>query len=340
MSKEKIKFGVVGQGHIGKRHAEMIRQNPDAELMAVCDPKSMSDLGLNDLKEKFYGSLTDLLKAHPEIDVVNVCSPNGLHAEHCIEVLKAGKHVVCEKPMALTKAACEEIIFTALQNNRQIFVVMQNRYSPPSQWLHEIVEKEIIGKVFFVEINCFWNRDERYYTKPHWKGTKKLDGGTLFTQFSHFVDIMYWIFGDINNIRARFENFSHKELIEFEDSGIVSFEFAKSGFGVLNYSTAVWDKNMESSVTVIGSNGSLRIGGQYMDKVEYCHIKNYQMPDLLETNPPNDYGTYKGSANNHPLVIQNVIDTLGGNNSPSTNALEGMKVVEIIERIYKSNPYV
>lgn len=340
MNKKKIKFGVVGQGHIGKRHAEMIRLNDGAELIAVADLKSKAELELESLSEKYYQNITDLLQAHSEIDVINICTPNGLHAVQCIEALRLGKHIVCEKPMALSKADCEEIIFTALQYNKQVFIVMQNRYSPPSFWLQKIVEKEIIGKVFFVEINCFWNRDEKYYTKPNWKGSKKLDGGTLFTQFSHFVDIMYWVFGDIKNINAKFENFNHKELIEFEDSGIVSFEFTKSGFGVLNYSTSIWDKNMESSLTVIGSKGSIKICGQYMDKVEYCNIKDYEMPKLPPTNLANDYGAYKGSANNHAQVIQNVIDTLAGVNSPSTNALEGLKVVEIIERIYKTNPYV
>ena len=340
MSRAKIKFGVVGQGHIGKRHAEMIRYNKDAELIAVCDEKSKSELGIDGITEKFYPSIGELINAHPEIEVINICTPNGLHASQSIEALKAGKHVVCEKPMALSKADCEEIIFTALQQNKQVFTVMQNRYSPPSIWLKEIIDNKIIGDAFIVEINCFWNRDERYYTKPHWKGTKTLDGGTLFTQFSHFIDIMYWVFGDINNIHARFKNFNHKTLTEFEDSGIVSFDFLKSGYGILNYSTSVWSKNMESSMTVVGSKGSIKIGGQYMDKVEYCHVKDYEMPNLVPTNPANDYGTYKGSANNHPQVIQNVIDTLYGNNSPSTNALEGLKVVEIIERIYKSTPNV
>ena len=340
MSIGRIKFGVVGQGHIGKRHAAMIRQNSQAELVAICDTQPKEKLGLEDVAENFYTSLDEMLQAHPEIEVVNVCSPNGLHAEHCIAAIHAGKHVVCEKPMALSKADCEKIIFTALQNHKQVFVVMQNRYSPPSMWLKEMIDQKTIGEVFMVEINCLWNRDERYYTKPHWKGTRALDGGTLFTQFSHFIDIMYWVFGDIRNIHSKFGNFNHQSLIEFEDSGIVSFEFTNAGFGILTYTTSVWDKNMESSMTVIGSKGSLKIGGQYMDKIEYCHIKDYTIPSLSPTNPANDYGTYKGSANNHPQVIQNVVDTLNGNNSPSTNALEGLKVVEIIERIYKTNPYV
>jgi UDP-N-acetyl-2-amino-2-deoxyglucuronate dehydrogenase len=340
MKDGKVIFGVIGQGHIGKRHAEMIRLNPGSELVAVCDTKSKEELGLTSIKENYYNDLPALLKNHPEIDVINVCTPNGLHAQHSIDALSAGKHVVCEKPMALSKADCEKIIFTALQYHKQVFAVMQNRYSPPSAWLKEIVEKKYIGEIFMVEVNCFWNRDERYYTKPHWKGTRALDGGTLFTQFSHFIDIMYWIFGDITNIHAKFKNYNHGDLIEFEDSGLVSFEFIQSGFGVLNYTTAVWEKNMESSITVIGSKGSVRVGGQYMDKVEYCNISDYEMPSLANTNPANDYGGYKGSANNHPQVIQNVIDTLNGINTPSTNALEGLKVVEIIERIYKTNPYV
>jgi predicted dehydrogenase len=148
MSSNKIKFGVIGQGHIGKRHAEMIRMNPDAELVAICDVKPKEELGLTNIHEKYYQSLTELLKENPQIDVVNVCTPNGLHAEQCIEVINAGKHVVCEKPMALNKADCEKIIFTALQNNKQVFAVMQNRYSPPSAWLKEIVSKNIIGDIY------------------------------------------------------------------------------------------------------------------------------------------------------------------------------------------------
>jgi UDP-N-acetyl-2-amino-2-deoxyglucuronate dehydrogenase len=318
----KIKFAVVGQGHIGKRHAEMIRANSACELVAVCDILPKEALGLNGLKEKFYSSVEEMLKNHPEAEVVNVCSPNGLHAEHSLQSLTAGKHVVIEKPMALKKEDCELLIHKALQAHKQVFCVMQNRYSPPSAWLKEIVEKKIIGDIFIVQLNCYW------------KGTQTLDGGTLFTQFSHWVDLLYWLFGDIKDVQAKFADFNHKNLTEFEDSGFVNFRFMNGGMGAINYSTSVWDKNLESSITVIGSKGSLKVGGQYMDKVEYCHIKDYTMPELLPTAPANDYGAYKGSANNHHFIISNVIDTLNGKSSMTTSALEGMKVVEIIERIY------
>ena len=190
-----------------------------------------------------------------------------------------------------------------------------------------------------VQVNCFWNRDDRYYKKGGWKGTQDLDGGTLFTQFSHFIDIMYWLFGDIENIQGKFEDFTHQESTDFEDSGIVSFDFKKGGMGCLNYSTAVWNSNLESSMTVIGSKGSIKIGGQYMNEIEYCNIKDYKIPKLAPSNPPNDYGPYKGSAANHHYIIENVVETLRGQNVATTNVLEGLKVVEIIEKIYKLRDY-
>lgn len=334
----KIKFAVIGQGHIGKRHAEMIRRNPNCELVAVCDILPKDKTGLADLKEQFHSSIEELLKKHPEIDVANICTPNGLHAEHAIQALNAGKHVVVEKPMALSKSDCEKIIHTALDQHKTVFCVMQNRYSPPSAWLKEITEKKILGDIFMVQLNCYWNRDERYYKAGNWKGTQDLDGGTLFTQFSHWIDIMYWLFGDITNIQARFADFNHKKTTDFEDSGFVSFDFVNGGMGSINYSTSVWDKNLESSLTIMGSKGSIKVGGQYMDQVEVCNIKDYSMPVLKETNPANDYGAYKGSANNHHQVIENVVNTLTGKNKIGTNALEGLKVVDIIERIYALRP--
>ncbi len=140
--------------------------------------------------------------------------------------------------------------------------------------------------------------------------------------------------GDITNIQARFEDFTHKNSTEFEDSGVVNFEFVNGGLGSINYSTAVWDANLESSILIIGEKGSIKVGGQYMNIVEYCHIQDYTMPTLPEAGPANDYGPYKGSAANHHLVIKNVVDTLKGRTTVSTNALEGLKVVDIIERIY------
>lgn len=330
----KIKFAVIGQGHIGKRHAEMIRRNPDAQLVAVCDIVSQTNLQLEHIEEYYYSDAASMINKHPEIEVVSICTPNGLHFQHAMIALKAKKNVICEKPLALTKSDCEKIIFKALKLNKHVFCVMQNRYSPPAQWLKQIVDDNIIGDIFMVQLNCFWNRDDRYYKKESWKGKQDLDGGTLFTQFSHFIDIMYWLFGDIENIQAKFNDFAHAKTTDFEDSGMVHFDFIDGGMGTINYSTAVWDSNLESSITIIGSKGSVKVGGQYMDKIEYCNIKDYTLPSLAPTNQANDYGGYKGSANNHNYIFENVVETLQGNNFITTNAMEGLKVIDIIERIY------
>jgi len=332
---QKIKFAVVGAGHIGKRHAEMIRREEEAELVAMVDVRSQDECDATQFNVPHFATIEDLFASSIEVDVINVCTPNGLHAEQSLKALEAKKHVVCEKPMGLTKDSCEKMIFKSLQVSRQVFCVMQNRYSPPSQWIKEVVESGTLGKIFMVQLNCYWNRDARYYKKDGWKGTKDLDGGTLFTQFSHFIDIMYWLFGDIDNIQGRFADFTHADSTDFEDSGFVSFDFVDGGMGSINYSTAVANQNLESSITIIGENGSVKIGGQYMNEVEVCNIADYTMPELAPTNPGNDYGAYKGSAANHNYVIKNVIDSLKGRTTATTNALEGLKVVEIIERIYK-----
>lgn len=332
------KFAVCGFGRIGKRHSKIIDEFKGSKLTGVVEAKSSLE---NELRSLNYSASfhTDLNAFFSEdrgkTDVIVIATPNGSHAPLALQALEAGYHVVIEKPMALKKNNCEKIIFKALKANRQVFVVKQNRYSPTSVWLKEIVEKGILGDIFLVQTNCYWNRDDRYYKPGDWHGTKDLDGGTLFTQFSHFVDVIYWVFGDVKNINAKLHNFNHKGMIEFEDSGAVQFEFENGGIGTINYSTSCWNQNMESSITVVGSKGSVKVGGQYMNKVEYCHVEDYEMPELAKTNPPNDYGPYKGSAANHHYIIENVVNTLNGQETITTNALEGMKVVEIIEKIYE-----
>lgn len=337
MEQEPITFAVCGYGRIGRRHAKIISEFPGAKLAALIDPDTSleNEARESGLEVPFFESLDAFLDENHAARVINICTPNGLHAGLAVKALEADRHVVIEKPMALKRSDCEAVIDASLKHNRNVFVVKQNRYSPPSRWLKEIVSENILGDIFNVQINCYWNRDDRYYEKGGWHGTADLDGGTLFTQFSHFVDIMYWVFGDIENIQARLNNFNHGHSIQFEDSGLVQFDFKKGGTGSINYSTSCWDRNMESSITVIGSNGSVKIGGQYMNEIEYCHIRDYEMPELEPTNPPNIYGPYVGSAANHHYVIENVVRTLRGEVEIKTNAMEGMKVVDIIERIYE-----
>ncbi len=324
---------MIGFGHIGARHAELIQQNLNCELLGVVELENKVPENL-----KHWLSLEDCFKALIMISepiVASICLPNGLHAQVAIECLKNRMHVLIEKPMCLSRADGERLIKCAKEFDRQIFVVKQNRYSPSVKWMKEMVETETIGKILYVGMNCFWNRDERYYKEGAWRGTLELDGGTLFTQFSHFIDILYWVFGDIKNIQAKFSNLSHGTQISFEDTGLVNFEFVKGGMGSINYTTSVWDKNLESSMIVIGEKGSFKIGGQYMNTIDYCHVANYTMPDFETNVEANQYGAFSGSAANHNFVFENVVNALQGSEPIAANANEGLMVVDIIERIYQ-----
>jgi predicted dehydrogenase len=328
---QKIKFGIVGLGHIGSRHAQCILHNDAAELTTMFDVLPVNQWRIDHVINK-SASFEELIKM--DIDVVSICTPNYLHATMAIDALRAGKHVVIEKPMAISTKNAQKIIDTATNFNKLVFCVMQNRFSATMIWLKEIISKGLLGKINMVSVNCFWNRNENYYLDSDWHGSKSKDGGPLFTQFSHFVDILYWLFGDVKNVTAEFFSFNKRDYIEFEDSGIIKVDFTNDIVGVLNYSTAVWNKNFESSITIIGEHGSVKIGGQYMDKIIYCDIRDYVLPKMNIDIKCNDYGSYQGSASNHDKMIDNVVSVLLDKKDIHTNSIDGLNVVKIIEEIY------
>ena len=329
-----IRFAIIGCGRIAQRHAEHI--NNKGILVAVCDTvKEKADAMAAQYKATAYYKVEDLLAAEKQVDVVAVCSPNGLHAEHSIKALKAGFHVLCEKPMAITVQDCGEMIQAAEKSNKRLFAIKQNRYNPPVAAVKKIVEEGRLGKINSVQLNCFWNRNTDYYQNS-WKGTLKMDGGTLFTQFSHFIDLLYWIVGDVDKVQAVMGNFTHQGIIEFEDAGAVIVQFANGAIGTINYTVNSYKKNMEGSLTLFGEKGTVKIGGQYLNELEYQSIEGYVIENLPEGNKPNNYGNYVGSMSNHDKVYDNVIDVLQHNASITTSAFEGLKTVEIIEKIYKA----
>lgn len=330
----KIKFAIVGCGRIAQRHAEHIHNK--GILVAVCDVvKDKADKMATTYQAKAFYTIEELLQQKLDIDVVSICSPNGLHAEHAIKALHAGFHVLCEKPMAIHAQDCGEMIQAAEKSNRRLFAIKQNRYNPPVAAVKKIIEEGRLGKINNVQLNCFWNRNPDYYHNS-WKGTLKLDGGTLFTQFSHFIDLLYWIAGDVEEVQAYMGNFVHQGIIEFEDTGVVILRFKNGAIGSINYTVNSYNKNMEGSLTLFGEKGTVKIGGQYLNELEYQQIAGYTIEHLPEGNKPNNYGNYVGSMSNHDKVYDNVIDVLNNNASITTSAFEGLKTVEIIEKIYKS----
>jgi predicted dehydrogenase len=227
------------------------------------------------------------------------------------------------------------MIKAAERANRRLFIVKQNRFNPPVEAVKNAIVEGRLGKIFSVQLSCFWNRNNEYYNSP-WKGTLALDGGTLFTQFSHFIDLLYWMFGDVKSASGIISNKAHKGIIEFEDTGVFSLEFYSGVIGTLNYTVNAFKKNMEGSLTVFGEKGSVKIGGQYLNELEYQQIENFRITDLPAGNPPNQYGTYQGSMSNHDKVYQNVVNVLTNQGVIATNGFEGLKTVEIIDRLYSS----
>ena len=331
---QKIRFAIIGCGRIAQRHAEHIHAY--GELVAVCDiayEKASSLAEKN--KAKAYRNLEDLLKDQTDIDVISICTPNGLHAEQSIACLQSGFHVLVEKPMALNVDDCNAMIAAAEKVGKNLFVIKQNRFNPPVIVVKKALIEKRLGKLFSIQLNCFWNRNNEYYQNS-WKGTKYMDGGILFTQFSHFIDLLYWFFGDIATVYAMTDNYAHRSVIEFEDTGAVLLKFANGMIGSIHFTINSFKKNMEGSLTIFGEEGTVKIGGEYLNELEYSNIKNFNLDTLPAGNIANDYGTYFGSMSNHDKEYQHIIEMIQSGKINADNAFEGMKTVEIIEKIYQS----
>ena len=330
-----LRFAIIGCGRIGQRHAGHIQNS--GVLAAVCDIdiEKANELGKK-YNAKVYTDIDQLLEAEKNLDVIAICTPNGLHAAHSIKALKTGINVLCEKPMALSVKECGEMIKMAEKANKRLFVVKQNRFNPPVEAVKKLLDEEKLGKIYSVQLNCFWNRDAAYYHNS-WKGTKKLDGGTLYTQFSHFIDLLYWMIGDVKQAKAFTGNYAHENIIEFEDTGAVILEFDNGVIGTINYTVNSYKKNMEGSLTIFGEKGTVKIGGQYLNVLEYQNIEGIEIKDLPAGNKANDYGNYQGSMSNHDKVYKNLVQVLINNAPISANSFEGFKTVEIIEKIYAAS---
>jgi UDP-N-acetyl-2-amino-2-deoxyglucuronate dehydrogenase len=328
------RFAIIGCGRIARRHAECIAGI--GILEAVCDIDGKQALKFADLYHATpYTDLDDLLSQKPLLDVICICTPNGIHADQSVAALQAGFNVLCEKPMALTVEDCARMIRAAKQANKKLLIVKQNRFNPPVMAVKKAIDENRLGKIFNVQLSCFWNRNHEYY-QDSWKGSKKLDGGPLFTQFSHFIDALYWMAGEFEYVQGYGSNFGHKGIIEFEDTGSVIVKFLSGAIGTINYTVNSFEKNVEGSMTIFGEQGVVKIGGQYLNKLEYQQIKNYMIEDLPPGNPANIYGDYAGSMSNHHKVYENLIQLLKSDGEITSNEFESGKTIEMISMIYRN----
>lgn len=325
-------FAITGCGKIAPRHAaEAARQG---RLVAVCDiiPARADELaGLYGCRA-FY-SLTELLESGERVDVLAVCTPNGFHAADTIQALRAGCHVLCEKPLSITVADAEQMIAVSKETERKLFVVKSTRYNPAITGLKELLAENKFGKLYSFQLNCFWNRPPAYYENS-WRGTA-LDGGTLFTQFSHYIDALLWLLGDIRSVSGFRRNLAHGDTMLSEDSGVVAIEMENGMLGGMNWSVNSYRENMEVSLTLLAEKGTIRLGGPYMNEVQYQLVETGVLP-ASEAGLPNDYGFYRGSMSHHDQVYKNLVMALADDGHPFTYAEDGLRTVRAIEKIYQT----
>lgn len=332
---QNLGFAIVGCGRIGQRHAEHVPKF--GRLTGVCDivDERAQEVARGQGTRTFtdYGEMLATLRGGT--DVVAVCTPNGLHAEHTVRAFEAGFHVLCEKPMAITVHECGEMIKAGERAGRRLFVVKQNRYNPPIEHLKSLLDRGALGRIYTVQLNCFWNRNDAYY-RDSWKGTLAMDGGTLYTQFSHFIDLLYWLVGDVQEVCAFADNYCHPRSIEFEDAGVAILRFYSGAIGSVTFTINSYRKNMEGAITLFCEKGTIKIGGQYLNEIEYQQIHGMEPVQLRQGRSANEYGAYQGSMSNHEDVYENVQKVLTNQGSIGTSGFEGLKTVEIIDKIYRA----
>ncbi len=336
MSHNKLHTAIIGLGNIGQRHLKIAQSHPSINLKAVCDqdPNKKSTLSAN-LQAYFYQNHLELLEKEA-LDLIIVCTPHYNHAQIAIDCMLKGCNVVVEKPMCLTLQEGQKMIDTATQTNQKLFVVKQNRFNLPVQKLKQSIDQGLLGEIYQVQCNVFWNRNKAYYEQSDWRGKKQLEAGALFTQGSHFVDLLIYLFGMPSNAKTVLKNRVHD--IEFEDNGISILEFDNHMIASLCWSNNVYEKNYEGSLTVIAEKGTVKISGKYLNQLSFYNVKGDQASlDEHSFDRPNTYSqNYQGSSSNHHLVLDAVIQDIFNAQSQVVSGKEALKTVQAIHLIYNS----
>jgi len=327
-----IKVALIGLGNIGAKHIKALLATPNVDIVAVCDIKSENYIALG-LSQNitFYKNYTQLLSCS-DADIICITTPHGLHYKMSIDSLNAGKHVIVEKPMALNKSDCEKMIEVANKANKKLFVVKQNRFNDPILLINIALQENRLGKIYGIQANVLWNRRNEYYTNSDWRGQFVEEGGALYTQVDHFLDILIWWFGDLEDSKTIIETMHHN--IEIEDIGVAALKFSSGVVGSLLWTTCVYNKNYEGSITIIGEKGTIKIGGEYLNKIVFWDVESYPMPVGYRYNNGINYINKDITSTNHYKMINEIIKHFTSERNGIVEGAEGKKTIEAIEMIY------
>lgn len=332
MAAKTFRIALVGCGRISKNHFEAIDKIDGLELVAVsdADPERAKRAGL-EWKVPYFSSYEKML-AESNADVVTIATPSGLHPEQGIAAAKAGKHVVMEKPMAISLTGADALVQACDKAGVQLFVVKQNRLNPPVQLLKRAVDRDRFGRIYMASCAVHWARPQEYYDQAPWRGTWEFDGGAFMNQASHYVDLIQWIMGPVESVMAKTATLARR--IETEDSGIAILKFRSGALGAIEVTMLAYPRNLEGSLTILGEKGSAKIGGTAVNKIEHWEFAEPDDDDKLieaaNTNPPNIYGL------GHQGYYRNVLSVLRGEAKPDTDGRAGRKSLELILGIYES----
>jgi len=330
-----LNFALVGCGRIAKRHSELLGLNQiaGARLSAVCDLNLAKAQKIGEqFSVPFYSDMHAMMSSNA-IDVVVVLTESGNHARDVVELARYGKHIVVEKPMALTLDDADAMIRACDKADVKLFVVKQNRFNVPVVKLREALEQGRFGKLVLGTVRVRWCRPQSYYDQDAWRGTWAQDGGVLTNQASHHVDLLEWMLGEVDSVFAK--SITALAKIEAEDTAVVTLKFRNGALGIIEATTAVRPKDLEGSISVLGEGGTVEIGGFAVNQMKTWNFvtpmaDDDQVLEKYSVNPPNVYGF------GHQAYYEHVVDCIINNRQHLVDGLEGRKSLELINAIYES----
>jgi UDP-N-acetyl-2-amino-2-deoxyglucuronate dehydrogenase len=328
---KKLNFGIIGCGRIAYKHAEAIKKNVKANLLCVCD---IIEERAAEYKDK-YGAeahFTDYRKMleYSGLDVVNICTPSGMHAEMGIAAAQAGKHVIVEKPMALSLKDADDLIGACDESGVKLAVCFQNRFNPPVQKLRRALEEGRFGKLTHASAIVRWFRPQDYYDQAPWRGTRVMDGGCLMNQSIHNIDLLQWMMGPVESVFGY--TVTNLRKIECEDVGVAVLKFKNGALGVIEASTTIYPENLEETLNIFGEKGTVVLGGIAVNKIETWKFADSTDEngaiDQHQQDVPNVYGF------GHEALVEDFINAVINNSEPYITGREGRNALEIVLSIY------
>ena len=328
------KFAILGCGRIAQRHAEILSGTlTNAKLVAVCDNKENKAQAFSEkYGVPFFTNIAEMMnKSAP--DIVSVLTPSGMHCAHVLEISEYGKHIIVEKPMALTLDDADRMISACDKHGCRLFVVKQNRFNVPVVKLRQAIENDRFGKLILGTVRVRWCRTQEYYDQDPWRGTWELDGGVLANQASHHLDLLEWMMGEVDSVFAKGK--TALVDIEVEDTAIVLLKFRNGALGCIEATTATRPADLEGSISILGERGSVEISGFAVNQMKTWQFTERQPADSdvmekFSENPPNVYGF------GHQAYYEHVIDCLSSERQQLVDGIEGRRSLELINAIYES----